>query len=232
MATKNIQLSNLTDNTELWYPITTMGNVSGLNVKISTIEDAASALAERVLDIESENLGAQLVTLESTHATDKAALEASIKKLGDDKLDASVYTSGVATLKSELEAYAEEKANGVKEALLGDDLEETFNTLKAVQEWANEHGDDYATLVADVNAKAAQSDLDTLTATVGTKADQSALNSAVANLEETIDDKVDSNVFDDYKAFVETLINGLKGRIETLEGMEHSNVKATVIIED
>ena len=41
----------------------------------------------------------------------------------------------------------------LKAEILGDDLEETFNTLKAVQEWADEHGTDYANLVADVNNK-------------------------------------------------------------------------------
>jgi hypothetical protein len=32
-------------------------------------------------------------------------------------------------------------ADGIKADLLGDDLEDTFNTLKAVQDWVNEHGE-------------------------------------------------------------------------------------------
>lgn len=42
----------------------------------------------------------------------------------------------------------------LKTDILGDDLEETFDTLKAVQDWADEHGTEYAELVKEVDKKA------------------------------------------------------------------------------
>lgn len=42
----------------------------------------------------------------------------------------------------------------LKTDILGDDLEETFDTLKAVQDWADEHGTEYAELVKEVGDKA------------------------------------------------------------------------------
>ena len=48
-------------------------------------------------------------------------------------------------LKSELQAGL----NGIKEELLGDDLEETFNTLKSVQDWVNTHGETVDGIITD-----------------------------------------------------------------------------------
>lgn len=44
--------------------------------------------------------------------------------------------------------------SNLKLDILGDNLEETFDTLKAVQDWADEHGTEYAELVEEVGKKA------------------------------------------------------------------------------
>lgn len=44
------------------------------------------------------------------------------------------------------------KLSQLKSDILGDDLEETFDTLKAVQDWADEHGTEYAELVETVDS--------------------------------------------------------------------------------
>lgn len=49
----------------------------------------------------------------------------------------------------------------VKSEILGDDLTDTFDTLKAVQDWADEHGTEYAQLVTTVSNKADRSELPT-----------------------------------------------------------------------
>lgn len=60
---------------------------------------------------------------------------------------------------NDLSTEVDQKIAQVKSEILGDDLEETFNTLKAVQDWADEHGTEYANLVEEVGKKANSDDV-------------------------------------------------------------------------
>lgn len=71
----------------------------------------------------------------------------------------------------------DKKVADVKAEILGDDLTETFDTLKAVQDWADEHGTEYAALVEDVN----------------TKATKTELNEAVNNINAEVEKKLDAS---------------------------------------
>ena len=56
--------------------------------------------------------------------------------------------SQVKDLESTINGLAtKQDVEDVKVEILGDDLTETFDTLKAVQDWADEHGTEYAELV-------------------------------------------------------------------------------------
>lgn len=69
-----------------------------------------------------------------------------------------------------LDAYATKNdLSQLKSDILGDDLEDTFNTLKAVQDWADEHGTEYAELVKTVNGKVDTSTYESDKATGATK---------------------------------------------------------------
>ncbi|MDE5888879.1 MAG: hypothetical protein K2H20_02545, partial [Bacilli bacterium] len=51
------------------------------------------------------------------------------------------------------------KIENVKSDILGNDLKDVFDTLKAVEEWSSEHGIEYAELVKTVNTKADKDEL-------------------------------------------------------------------------
>lgn len=63
------------------------------------------------------------------------------------------YVEGAENLASK------EDLKQLKSDILGDDLESTFDTLKAVQDWADEHGTEYAELVEEVGKKANKADV-------------------------------------------------------------------------
>ena len=100
----------------------------------------------------------------------------------------------------------ETKLETLKSDILGDDLTETFDTLKAVQDWADKHGTEYAELVKTVDAKADKSYVDE---ELGKKADKSELDKLAtkeeiadmatnANVVTKINDAIDALNIDDY----------------------------------
>lgn len=126
--------------------------------------------------------------------------------------------------KEELEQGLED----LKGDILGDDLEETFNTLKEVQEWADKHGTEYATLLGTVNSL--EADVEQIKKDMGDLASSEGLESLagrVSTLEDGIKTKVEEDDYNAKVAEIEGDINSIDGRVETLESDIQDKVDQT-----
>ena len=111
------------------------------------------------------------------------------------------------------------KIENLKSEILGDDLVETFNTLKAVQEWANEHGTDYQQLVEDVNSKASQIEVTNINGTLND------VQEDIDDIQSNLSNKVENSVYEAKIRSLEETIQELTTRLTTLESYEYSNIR-------
>ena len=109
----------------------------------------------------------------------------------------------------------------VRKDLLGDELDTTFNTLKAVQDWANEHGTDYADLVKTVSDN--KTELDGKISGVQTR---------LTGVQTAIENKHKSDI-EAVQGQITTLTTnlgketaGIQSRIKTLEDKETNDIKS------
>ena len=125
--------------------------INGVNATIAALDNTYATDAE--LKTVKEGLEAVIAALDNTYATDaelkevKEGLEGAIADING--LAATHVTKDEFTAEQAARIAAEAKAlkdakdytDEVKAALLGDDLTTTFDTLKAVQDWVDEHGE-------------------------------------------------------------------------------------------
>lgn len=124
--------------------------IEGVNTTIAALDSTYATDAE--LKTVKEGLEAVIAALDNTYATDaelkevKEGLEgaiADINGLAATHVTKEEFTAEQAArtaAEAQVLADAKDYADEVKEALLGDDLTTTFDTLKAVQDWVDEHG--------------------------------------------------------------------------------------------
>ena len=108
----------------------------------------------------------------------------------------------------------------VRKDLLGDELDTTFNTLKAVQDWANEHGTEYADLVKTVSDNKTELD-----------GKISGVQGQLTGVQTAIENKHKSDV-EGVQGQITTLTTnlgeetaGIQGRITNLEDKEKNDIK-------
>ena len=109
----------------------------------------------------------------------------------------------------------------VRKDLLGDELDTTFDTLKAVQDWANEHGTEYADLVKTVGDN--KTELDGKISGVQTR---------LTGVQTAIENKHKSDI-ESVQGQITTLTTnlgketaGIQSRIKTLEDKETNDIKS------
>lgn len=199
---KNVILKDLITK-EVWYPQTTMEQVTDLETTLNTYAKVDSV--ESVVD--------DIETLQET-------IESLVSK---DELN-----SGLSDLKNEI---------------FGEDLSDTFNTLKAVENWATTHGTEYTTLVTEVDKRAFKSDVTDLDLKVGTiegkvnsvdskKVNVTDYNSKVGELEDSIDNKVSQEEYESRILNLEQQLSLLSERLSVIENKEYSNIIADIPTED
>ena len=108
----------------------------------------------------------------------------------------------------------------VRKDLLGDELDTTFNTLKAVQDWANVHGTEYADLVKTVSDNKTEWD-----------GKISGVQGQLTGVQTAIENKHKSDV-ESVQGQITTLTTnlgketaGIQGRITNLEDKEKNDIK-------
>ena len=131
-----------------------------------------------------------------------------------------------------------------KEEILGEDLKETFETLKTVQEWTTKHGTEYANLLSDVQGKASQDDVDEISGSLNgvqsdlddvqsdlsdVKGDISDVKGNISSIQSGLESKVSSETYEAKIASLESTIQSLTSRLATLENKEYSNVKYVAV---
>jgi chromosome segregation ATPase len=176
-------------------------DVDALEVRVENIEkdyltsedktelsDAIAAEASRADTAEKLNAAAiKAIADDYVKAADIANFETkeNVQKVADDL--ANYKTSNDEALAAEIDraTKAEAKAledaktyaDGIKSDLLGDDLTSTFDTLKAVQEWADEHDGTAEELLTSINTE---------------KADREAADTALSNRIKAYEDAKDT----------------------------------------
>ena len=140
--------------------------IAGVNATIAALGDTYATDEE--LKTVKEGLEAVIAALDNTYATDaelkevKEGLEGAIADING--LAATHVTKDEFAAEQAARIAAEAKAlqdakdytDEVKAALLGDDLTTTFDTLKAVQEWADEHGEQATELTTALATETAE----------------------------------------------------------------------------
>lgn len=149
------------------------------------IENAVKAVNEARTEA-IEAVQGEVDALEEAHATDKAALEASIKGITDDYLKAEdktelqgnidTLTGVVETLRDGIDA---EKVDGVKDLIAY--VEEHGTEVTGMKEGISENAD--AIEVVAGRATTLEGEMDAVEAAVATKVEQEAYNTKVAALE-------------------------------------------------
>lgn len=149
------------------------------------IENAVKAVNEARTEA-IEAVQGEVDALEESHATDKAALEASIKGITDDYLKAEdktelqgnidTLTGVVETLRDGIDA---EKVDGVKDLIAY--VEEHGTEVTGMKEGISENAD--AIEVVAGRATTLEGEMDAVEAAVATKVEQEAYNTKVAALE-------------------------------------------------
>lgn len=156
------KLDSLATNEALGILNTTVEGISG---KVSALETASATHATKdELSNLSDSLSAYVKTTTLTDTllnyVHKSELDSYVKSTDltntlKDYLKSADAEETYAKLTDIADFISADEIDGKLDALkadiLGDDLEETFNTLKAVQDWATEHGTHYADLLATVN---------------------------------------------------------------------------------
>lgn len=140
--------------------------IAGVNATIAALGDTYATDDE--LKTVKEGLEAVIAALDNTYATDaelkevKEGLEGAIADING--LAATHVTKDEFAAEQAARIAAENKAlqnakdytDEVKAALLGDNLTETFDTLKAVQDWVDEHGEKATELTSALATETAE----------------------------------------------------------------------------
>ena len=157
-----VEGKSLVDNTEI-ARLATLVNYDDTAIK-ADIKDNADAIDAIKADY--------LKAADKTELSNAISAEASRADAAEKKAlaDAKVYADGLVSAEASradaaieaAENAAKAYANGIKSDLLGDDLTTTFDTLKAVQDWVDEHGEAAADLTEGLaNETKAREEADT-----------------------------------------------------------------------
>ena len=157
-----VEGKSLVDNTEI-ARLATLVNYDDTAIK-ADIKDNADAIDAIKADY--------LKAADKTELSNAISAEASRADAAEKKAlaDAKVYADGLVSAEAAradaaieaAENAAKAYADGIKSDLLGDDLTTTFDTLKAVQDWVDEHGEAAADLTEGLaNETKAREEADT-----------------------------------------------------------------------
>ena len=178
---KNVQLKDI-ETKEEWFPKTTIEQVEGLDEHLNSLQEKGDYPVytpfqetrktiqlrnhDTISGITTTGTGVDLVMLSELDVADFGSTQIKINLNGSEVRPVYNDDKQIALL---------DDVKNLKSEILGDDLTETFDTLKAVQEWANEHGTEYGQLVE----------------TVGKKVDVSVYEAKIKSLENVIKDLTD-----------------------------------------
>ena len=173
-----------------------------------------------VVQGEVDTLEGTVETLSQTHATDKAALEASIKAISDDYLKAADKTALEEAIQANADAVAahEEKIDGVVETLVGEDAGKSVRTI------ANE---ELAAQLIGENAKESLDTLEEIAAWIQSHPDDaSAMNKAIEDLTALVGTLPEGVTATTIAGYVAEAVAAEKSRAEGIEGGLETRLQA------
>lgn len=207
------------------------------------------------------NGNASLLMLSKWNVVDVGSIKYPVNLNGPENLKPTynnkplAFTSDIDILDEELKEYVDTLVSQTKSEILGEDLSETFGTLKKIEEWAVEHGTDYTSLLNDLietklNLETFKDKVKKRIKGIETTLEEDYVKNSKFNIlqlevndikvslgdyvkkddfELNISKKVDKKTYDEDVNRLTNIIKNLRERLSVLENKEYSNVKGVVV---